>query len=167
MTHDELIKCAEYWLLNTKKCDFVFTEFNTSNSETPDAIGFRKKHTILVECKISRSDFLADKNKSFRKNPKLGMGAYRFYMCPKGVIKKEDLPTRWGLIYVNEGKCRQVVGPKGNKWGATGKNFYFKNRNTSAENTLLLSALRRLHLRGVLPLIYEPPETRTRKRKRK
>lgn len=166
MTHNELVEYAERWLLNTKKCDFVFTEFNTSHYEVPDALGFRKKHSILVECKTTHSDFLADKNKSFRKNPKLGMGAYRFYMCPKGVIKKEELPNRWGLIYVHEGKCRQVVGPKGNKWGTTGKDFYFKNRNTKAEVTLMLSALRRLHLRGVLPLIYEPPTSRRRKKKR-
>ena len=156
MNHRELINCAEHWLLKTKKCSFVFTEFVTPHYEVADAIGFRKKHTILIECKTSRSDFLADKNKKFRKNPKLGMGAYRFYLCPKGVIKPEDLPKGWGLIYIDEkGRCKQTVGPMGSKWGTTGKNFYFKNRNTSGENTLMLTALRRLHLRGLLSSVYD------------
>ncbi len=36
MTHAELIKKAERWLLNTKRCSFVFTELVTHAGETPD-----------------------------------------------------------------------------------------------------------------------------------
>lgn len=158
MTHAELVKIAEKWLLRTRKCAFAFTELSTINSETPDAIGFRDGQSILVECKVSRSDFLSDAKKLFRRNPEIGVGAYRFYLCPAGLIRPEDLPPRWGLVWVNEkGKTRQVVGPKGNAWGYSGRAFVFSERNIQAEMTMMASALRRLHLRGVLPMIYEQP----------
>ena len=69
MTHDKLVTIAKRWLLNTKGCGFAFQELCafTPNVETPDAIGWRNGITILVECKISRADFLSDKNKLFRK----------------------------------------------------------------------------------------------------
>ena len=161
MTHTDLVLKAERWLLNTKRCAFVFTELVTHAGETPDAIGFRDIGvSMLVECKANRADFLSDKKKYQRRDPEAGMGAYRFYMCPTGLIKVNELPDKWGLIYINErGRCRQIVGPKSNVYsiGATKHNeaFQFKNRNKRAEKIMMMSALRRLHLRGVLPQIYE------------
>ncbi|KAA0888733.1 hypothetical protein [Oryzomonas rubra] len=163
VTHKELVKIAEKWLLGTRKCSFAFTELVTMGTdEIPDALGFRDGHSILIECKTSRSDFLADKKKIFRRNPRLGVGTFRLFLCPEGVIRREDLPARWGLIWVNEkGKPRQVVGPKGNAWGYSGLEFQHES-NLRAEYAMMASALRRLHLRGVLPMIYEPLKTSTR-----
>lgn len=159
MTHDNLVKIAEKWLLKTKGCGFAFAELCafTNNGETPDAVGWRSRITILVECKTNRSDFHADKNKKFRKQPHKGMGSFRFYMCPEGVIQPEDLPDKWGLVWVNKkGKARQVVGPKGNTWKKT-PDFYFSKKCEQSETAMMYSALRRLHLRGVLSMIYESP----------
>lgn len=37
------------------------------------------------------------------------MGDYRYYCCPKGLIKPEELPLGWGLLYVfPSGTVRQV-----------------------------------------------------------
>lgn len=157
MTHQALVKIAERWLLGTKKCSFAFTELVClATSEIPDAIGFQGGESFLVECKVSRADFLSDAKKPFRRNPGMGMGVFRYYLCPAGIITAQDLPEKWGLIWVNEkGKSRQMVGPKGNVW-STQQNFRHE-RNMQAEMGLMASALRRLHLRGVLPMIYDNP----------
>ena len=157
-THDDLVEIAERWLLRSKLCGFALTELATANFEIPDSIGFKSGMTIMVEAKANRADFLSDKKKIFRRNPYLGVGAYRFFLCPAGMIKPEELPEKWGLLWVNEkGKVRQKVGPKGNIWSANGQGFFFSDRNIQAEIGMMYSALRRLQLRGVLPMIYENP----------
>ena len=99
---------------------------------------------------------MADRKKFFRVHGWQGGGTHRFYLCPEGIVNPEDLPKGWGLIWVNEkGKPRQVVGPKGNIWN-TQKEFWHE-RNLQAEHGMMASALRRLHLRGVLPMIYLGP----------
>lgn len=79
---------------------------NWINGEIPDAIGWRpykygRAGSVIVEAKISRSDFLADANKSHRIHPGKGMGSYRYYLAPAGIIKVDELPAKWGLIEVN------------------------------------------------------------------
>ena len=163
MTHDQLVKIAEKWLLRTRKCSFAFRELVcNATSEIPDAIGFRDGTSILIECKVSRADFLGDKKKFFRLHGWQGAGTYRFYLCPEGIIKPEDLPAKWGLIWVDgQGKARQIVGPKGNAWSDSSE--FIHESNIRAEHGMMASALRRLHLRGVLPLIYESPFPKTDK----
>ena len=58
--HAKLAKRAAQWL--RRNHEIVITEIS-GGSETPDAIGFRGNSTTLIECKASRSDFLADKRK--------------------------------------------------------------------------------------------------------
>ena len=57
--------------------------------------------------------FLADRSKPHRLNPEMGMGKYRYYICPTGLIKPEELPEKWGLIYVSEkdmqSNCRRFI----------------------------------------------------------
>ena len=80
---------------------------NAINGEIPDAIGWRPyAHngcgSTLVEVKVSRSDFLSDAKKQHRASHENGMGVYRYYMAPVGLIAVEELPHRWGLIEVTE-----------------------------------------------------------------
>lgn len=152
MTHSELVKRAEKWLLNTIGCGFVFTELSTVAMEIPDAIGWKDGSSVLIECKATRADFLSDKRKYFRKKPSAGMGTYRFYMCPPGVIKEIDLPDKWGLLYCHAKKIKRVIGPKGNSFYG----FPSFSQNQKAETIIMCSALRRIHLRGDLHKIYEP-----------
>lgn len=143
MSHSDLVKIAELWLLNTRKCGAVITELVSYGVETPDAIGFRDGTSTLVECKASRADFLADAQKPFRLDPGKGMGTFRFYLCPAGIITAQDLPEKWGLIWVDgKGKAQMQVGPKGNIWSAQDE-FRFDEKNHEAEQLLLVSALRR------------------------
>lgn len=155
MTHSELVNIAYRYCLKNCSVGVAFREFKSITSEIADVIGFGAwEHSVLIECKVSRSDFLSDKKKLFRKDPKLGMGKQRFYCCPEGLIKKEELPDGWGLIWVDEKrKARCVYSPyKGN---IQERNSGFNERNLSAEMSILYSALRRLALRGRIEEIYQ------------
>jgi hypothetical protein len=81
-------------------CGVVLTELVTSIAETPDAIGWfvGGRFSILVEVKVSMSDFRADRRKRFRQRPGLGVGQWRYYLAPDGLIPVDDLPEWWGLL---------------------------------------------------------------------
>ena len=57
----------------------------------------------MVECKITRDDFLADRDKPFRQKPARGVGSERFYLTPPVLIKLEELPPGWGLLEYRRG----------------------------------------------------------------
>ncbi len=88
----------------------------TQAGEIPDVIGWKSGYSILLECKMSRADFLADKKKYFREHPEKGMGNYRLYLCPEGLISPEELPKNWGLLYYQKGSSdlKRSVCFKGN-----------------------------------------------------
>jgi hypothetical protein len=75
--------------------------------ETPDVLGWSWNRSILIECKTSRADFLADAKKHFRRFPEMGMGQLRYYLAPRGLLTVDDMPARWGLIEAeNDGSTR-------------------------------------------------------------
>lgn len=154
MTHNELVIRAEKWL-KQQGCKVTIRDqcrIYTSNGELPDAIGWRDGLSILIEAKASRSDFLADKKKSFRADPTKGMGDWRFYLCPPDVIKPEDLPDRWGLLWATPKTIKKVHGIPSNCHWHIKKPF---DGEKVSENMMLVSALRRLAIRGHLEQIYE------------
>lgn len=79
-------------------------------AERPDVIGwdFQGKSTVL-EVKVHRGDFLADKHKPWRKDG-VALGQRRYYVAPKGLIDPSELPDGWGLV-VAMGACslRKIV----------------------------------------------------------
>ena len=154
--HDELcLRAAKY--LRSNGFGVVFDDRYRAlvhTGEQPDAMGFRSNVSCLVEVKVSRSDFLADKKKRFRQFPHLGMGDWRFYMCPPNVIKVEDLPENWGLLYAHEKIIKVVKGwPKNTGWF----DCPFKS-NSEAELSFMYGALRRMQIRGHLNDVYEKLE---------
>jgi len=117
MTHRELcIKAAKY-LRNQgiqpfHRCVYVVCELERVG-ECPDAFGWGGWTTQLIEVKISRSDFLSDKCKRWRKEPEHGLGMFRSYLCPEGLINPNEIPDNWGLLYANErGKITKIVEPQ-------------------------------------------------------
>ncbi len=155
-SHADLVLRAEKWLY-AFGCNVVFREFvaYTPSGEIPDAIGWKSGFSILIECKASRSDFLADKKKLFRKYPEHGIGSSRLYMCPPDIIQPEDLPEGWGLLWVRGKTVERVVAPKGNTFHRSPLK-HFQERSMQGEVALLVSAVRRLKIRGHLDEIYEP-----------
>ncbi|WP_051294914.1 hypothetical protein [Maridesulfovibrio bastinii] len=143
-THTELTIRAERWLVNSVGCNFAFRELGSFSSEIPDSIGWRDGWVShLVECKTSRSDFLTDRKKWFRRRPEMGMGMYRYMLCPKDLIKPDEVPESWGLLYCLPKIIKKIKKP------------ISQTRNINAEMTLLTSALRRVHIRGDLQKIYD------------
>lgn len=113
ITHSELCSIGAKYLKNQGiipfyKCSYVVCDY-LRVGECPDAFGFgNTKDSQMLEVKVSRSDFIADKNKHWRINPEFGLGSYRSYLCPEGVILPEDLPKNWGLLYWN-GKSIDII----------------------------------------------------------
>jgi hypothetical protein len=110
MTHAALVELAVQWLRRCYHCGIILSEQSCASGEQPDVIGWKKKcRSVLVECKLSRSDFLADREKPFRRDPSLGMGSERFYMTPSGLLRPEDLPAGWGLLEVRNRQVQVAV----------------------------------------------------------
>lgn len=110
MTHNALCDIAVKWLLRPvsakgPNCKVAFKEVaDVGAPERADAWGTGwgwKAASTLVEVKMSRSDFFADKKKPHRQPDAPALGDYRYFMCPEGVIQLQDLPERWGLLWVN------------------------------------------------------------------
>src|SRR6202171_5381127 len=98
MTHSQLVEKAVRWLRHYR-CGLVLSEQACLSGEMPDAIGWKRAcHSVLVECKISRADFLADRGKPCRSKQEHGLGCERFYFTPAAMLRPEELPTGWGLL---------------------------------------------------------------------
>lgn len=147
MTHADLVEVAYRWVLKNTSCQMAFKELEaaTSTGEIPDVIGFCSDLSVVIECKVSWADFVADRKKPFRIDPSLGMGTQRFYCCPDGIVSVMDLPYQWGLIWVHDdGKLECIYKPYK---GPVGERKGF-SKNIEAENAVLYSALRRLMKEG-------------------
>lgn len=104
MTHAELVHRAKGWL-RRQGYRVVVGEVSTLAGEIPDAMAFAPtKPSMLVECKASRSDFLADAKKIFRRKPGRGMGRLRYFLTPPGLVQPQELPEGWGLLHAHPRK---------------------------------------------------------------
>jgi hypothetical protein len=138
MTHAKLVSMAVQWL-RRYRCGVVLSEQACVSGEMPDAIGWKKAcHSVLVESKVSRADFLADRAKAFRRNPENGVGCERYYLAARGLIRVEELPAGWGLLEVCGRELERVKPSAKNLRSAIG----FQN-----EMNLLLASLRRVEIR--------------------
>ena len=137
-THDALCRRAQRWLAGTMRCGVVLREFTSSATETPDAIGWSDcgRSSVLVECKTSRADFFAERNKPARRNPWLGVGEFRWYFTAPGLLYPSELPVGWGLAEVHGSPERSTV----RKAVAPGLQA---GRNMRAEMAMMYSVMRR------------------------
>ena len=100
-----------------KRYKYVAIELCTAGSENTDVWGLGAfNESAVIEVKISHSDFLADKKKWCRSEmaEKLNLqaGRLRWYLCPEGIISKDELPDKWGLLYWDGKKVYPVVAPR-------------------------------------------------------
>ena len=144
LTHKELVKRATIWLVGAGHCGAVLSEISSAAMENPDAIGWQSHKSIVVECKASRADFLAQRNKPSVRIGRL-VGNERYFLCESGIIKPEDLEgTDYGLIYVDGKYCRTRTKAKYRS---------LSPQEHDDERTMLVSALRRMQTRQFLTLI--------------
>lgn len=181
-THADLVRIARRWLTGAARCDFAFTEY-AYLSEVPDALGFLSlSATILVECKTSRADFLADAKKPWRQKPETGLGDFRTFLAPTGLLLPDEIPERWGLLEVDgAGRVRQTrplaivdrrrsrhslevaarsstpdqMHPELRTWAARVEAERWP-KNAAGELGVLYSAARRLHIKGCWGILKSP-----------
>lgn len=126
MTHDELVKRAAKWL--QQRHSVVVTEMGSGCWEVPDAIGFRMGFSTLIECKMSRTDYYAD-----RKKPSNRMGDFRYFMTPPHLLEGLTITEGWGLLEVRGKVVRKIIeAPQ------------VEDKGWRSEQHLLLSCFRRL-----------------------
>lgn len=134
-THKQLVQRIAHWYKMRRQSCVIMAEFVTAAQEIPDIIIWGSgAHSTLIECKVSRSDFLSDKSKFFRRQEDYGMGEHRYYAAPKGIISLDELPYGWGFLEVDNKFVRKLVEP------------IQKESNKNKECLMLISALRRLEI---------------------
>ena len=117
MTHRHICIKGSKYLKNKgihpyHKSQYVVCELERCG-ECPDIFGWGNSSTQLIEVKVSRADFLSDKKKLWRKDMAYGLGRYRSYLCPIDLIKIEELPSNWGLLYIDEkGNITEIIKAK-------------------------------------------------------
>ncbi len=159
ITHRALCEIGAKWCKrpasqNGHGCNIAIIE-GCANNENADVIGFRHSHpskgSVLIEVKVSRSDFLADKKKRHRIDLETGMGKWRYFLCPENLITVKDMEEypKWGLLYsYPNGRIKVIVGPLANKQNygerqARLEEFAFKKYNFENEQLLLIKSLSR------------------------
>ena len=138
MTHAQMVDKAVRWL-RYYRCGVVLSEQACASGEMPDAIGWKRaSHSVLVECKVTRGDFLADRAKPWRVKPEQGVGCERFYLAPAGLIRADELSCGWGLLEHRGGKVLLARPSAKSLRSAAGFRY---------EMNLLLASLRRVQVR--------------------
>ncbi len=134
-THKQLVTRMATYFKNVRRATVVMSELSTSAGEIPDVIAWLSgAFSVLIECKVSRADFIGDAEKCFRRDEERGMGNERYFAAPKGIIKKEEIPKGWGLLEVEKNYVRELVSAEP------------KDANKHHECLMLVSALRRLEI---------------------
>jgi len=111
--HDELVVIGRKFLEGNHKAQdkslpaHAIIVTGIGAREIPDVLGFfGGGHTTLIECKTSRADFRTDGKKRFRRHPEQGVGNYRYYLAPQGLLSVDELPEKWGLMEECGGKIK-------------------------------------------------------------
>jgi len=138
--HAFLVARACEWLRTKYRCGIILSEQYCATGEVPDAIGWKGKcHSVVIECKVSRADFLVDRQKPFRAKPEEGLGCERFYLSVAGTIRVQDLPTGWGLLEWSQRCVKMTHKPA--------KKSLRSELGLMKEINLLLASLRRVEIR--------------------
>jgi hypothetical protein len=156
-THSELVARVLRWLKVTKKFPVVLGEIGTDGYECPDVIGWTSwpGESWVIECKISRSDFLADRKKPFRLHPEKAFGSFRVFATPPGLIKVDELPPKFGLIEVRQKSVKVLRKPQRHEMPV-----WVHMR----EKRLLMSAVRRATEGWGLHVFGDPKDLKPSKR---
>jgi len=140
VSHAYLVERAVEWLRTRYRCGIILSEQYSATGEVPDAIGWKGKcRSVLVECKATRADFLADADKPFRLKPEAGIGSERLYLAPTGIVLPNELPPGWGLLEVKGRKVALSVKPS--------RKDMRSPEGLMKEMNLLLASLRRVEIR--------------------
>lgn len=97
MTHAGAIQLGRQHLIDQYDAGWFALDTHHKYGERPDIICLVKDEVWQVEVKVSRSDFLANRDKKL-----LGIGHRRYYLVVQGVCLPSDLPAGYGLQVIRE-----------------------------------------------------------------
>lgn len=106
--HRRLCIRAASWLRSNGHC-VALVEPVSVIREVPDVIGWKGGISTLIEVKVSRTDFGIDQLKISRRTPGFGVGQYRYYLTPEGMVSPDEMPEGWGLFYEIGQSVREIV----------------------------------------------------------
>lgn len=139
--HKHLKQVGMQWL-KTKVTDLVCVEAKYKNMYSiadVAGINLKREEVRIIECKATYQDFkrdtkLMDLDKSYYKH------CHYFYIfCPENIIKPQDIPKEYGLLYLTEND-EVVLKQKPIKYTSRLKTMYktsLKNIARACTNTLL------------------------------
>lgn len=146
--HYELCRKGASFLRNRKNWGFhgpwlwAAVEMVTQSAENCDIWATNGYESVVVEVKVSRTDFLRDKKKPHMQPgmEHLLTGNYRYYLTPEGVVGEGDLPEGYGLLVWDGKKISRV------------KDAARRTVTNGNDLAMLCSILRR---EGILPRIFD------------
>lgn len=109
--HEHLNLLAAGW---AKRQGFSVVATNlwaAGSRERVDVIAFHQTSTLLIESKVSRSDFFNDRKKPERASG--GVGLYRFYITPFNMVSLQEVPQDGGSFTPKAAKCVRLVSRPG------------------------------------------------------
>jgi len=99
MKHKELMDRAERWLRGARRCSVVLMRFvATGVYEVPDAVGWRGKESIRIECRTTRRAVMRDARRLARRDGRDAVGGQRYFLVPPRTVESAELPDGWGLL---------------------------------------------------------------------
>jgi len=96
-----LMKVGATWLEDAKFADpllWSLKEIIPKPWETPELIGWNRGLSRLIQVVQTLDEFRDDLSKPWRLNPRRGMGMFRYYLAPAGVLDVRVIPEGWGLL---------------------------------------------------------------------
>lgn len=148
ISHAALVERAKRWLVVTWRCGIVLTEFSAGTGiVVPDAIGWRDggRWSVLVECKVTRADFLRDRKKASHE-PEFRLGQEQWYLTTSGLLQPDEVPAEWGLAEIRGHFVHRVRHPLATRFpGVMSSACAVSNAEIAfREMPMLYSATRRL-----------------------
>ena len=141
-THLDLCNMASK-LLMRNGYSVILQEVVSMANEQPDVLAFKNTASVMFEIKVSRSDFLVDRKKYWRRKEERGMGNYRYYVTPKGLVDKKEIPQGWGLIEFDDSGNESFVVGNNLSYHSLFGDVIYKKANTDNELMHLLTAFRK------------------------
>ncbi len=151
MTETEIIKILSIWV-DERKYPFQVPNAFFYGWECDywvcDTCGMTKE----FEIKISRQDFLKDAKK--KKHLTNSGSNFFYYVCPKDLIKPDEIDKRYGLIYLVHGLIQIVKKPKRlhnekfTSWKILANKMYWRYRNLWREKYISKEITRDEYIMG-------------------
>lgn len=109
--HKHLKRLALYFL-KEKTTDLCANEVDFGNAYSiADAVGInlKRREVRVIEVKATKGDFVRDKKLFGEKTSYFHHAHYSYIMCPREIIKADEIPHGYGLLWVDEYDTIEII----------------------------------------------------------